>query len=93
MLFTSDDAPDAEVEPQLRRQIVAYAGQCKLPAVALVTRQASEQDVLCSDPRLVACVLTQASLRVYLRDKEPNLSQLQRDRQLILVLTSQESSQ
>ena len=33
----------------------------------------------------VASLLTQAAARVYLRDKEPNLSYLKRDRNFILV--------
>lgn len=84
-LFTADEVPEADVEARLRQEILAYAAGCGLPTVALVTRQASQSDTVCMDPRKVACLLTQASSRVYLRDKEPNLSYLRRDRQLILV--------
>ena len=91
-LFTGDEVPEADVERRLRREILAYAAGCGLPAVALVTRQASECDTLCADPRTVACLLTQASSRVYLRDKEPNLSYLRRDREFILVVDLRELS-
>lgn len=91
-LFTDDEVPEADVERRLRREILAYAAVSGLPAVALVTRQASECDTVCADPRTVACLMTQASARVYLRDKEPNLSYLQRDRELILVVDPREFS-
>lgn len=90
-LFTEEPVPAADVEHRLRREILIYAATAGLPPAALVLEQAAAKDLVCDDPRLIVCVLSQASRRVYLRDKEPNLSQLFLDRSLV-VLASPESS-
>lgn len=91
-LFTAERVAAQEVESRLRREILAYAAAAGLPQAALVTQQATGADVVCEDRRLVVCLLAQSSHVVYLRDKQPNLSQLFGPRSLILLAAPESSS-
>lgn len=91
-LFTTEPVAVETVESRLRREILAYAATAGLPQAALVTRQSTSADVVCEDPRLIVCLLAQSSHNIYLRDKEPNLSQLLTERSLILLAFPESSA-
>ena len=75
---SSDDA--------LRRMIETRARELPLPPAVAVTGQACDEDTVCTDLVTIATVLAKSSSRVYLRDKEPNLSSIVAGRRLVLLL-------
>jgi hypothetical protein len=70
----------------LRRLIETQASELPLPAAVAVTGQAREGDTECTDLATIVTVLAKSSSRVYLRDKEPNLSSIANGRRLILLV-------
>jgi hypothetical protein len=77
-----------QAEAELRRRLNEHAGSLSLPPAVVVTDTGRVGDVVCEDPLTVLTVLTKSSNHVYLRDKEPNLQALRRDRRVILVVTA-----
>jgi hypothetical protein len=70
----------------LRTLIEARARELPLPPAVAITQQAREGDTECDDLITIVTVLAKSSSRVYLRDKEPNLSAIVAGRRLVLLL-------
>ncbi len=70
----------------LRNLIDAHAKAMQLPAVALVTDRAEPEDEQCCDFLSVITVQAKSSARIYLRDKVPNLDQIQSGRRIIVII-------
>ena len=78
---SSDDA--------LRRLIETRARELPLPPAVAVTGQTRDGDTECTDLITIATVLAKSSSRVYLRDKEPNLSSIVIGRRLVLLVPTE----
>lgn len=78
----SRDTADLE----LRAKIEAHALALPLPAAVAVDGQSRNGDTECTDLLTIITILAKSSSRVYLRDKEPNLSSIVAGRRLILLL-------
>jgi hypothetical protein len=70
----------------LRRLIETRAKELPLPAAVAITGQTRKGDSECTDLATIVTVLAKSSSRVYLRDKEPNLSSIAKGRRLILLV-------
>ena len=75
--------PAAEAE--LRRRVNEHAARLPLPPAALIADSADEAGLV-NDLLAVYAVLAKSSDRVYLRDKEPNLSRITPGRRVVLRL-------
>jgi hypothetical protein len=73
-------------EEALRRLIETRARELPLPPAVAITGQARDGDTECADLITIATVLAKSSSRVYLRDKEPNLSSIVVGRRLVLLV-------
>ena len=76
----------AASDEEMRALLNSYAATLPLSPVAAVTDQACSGDALCTDLVTVATVLAKSSSRVYLRDKEPNLSCIVPGRRVVLIV-------
>jgi hypothetical protein len=70
----------------LRRLIETRARELPLPPAVAVTDRARVGDTECTDLATIVTVLAKSSSRVYLSDKEPNLSSIVAGRRLILLV-------
>jgi hypothetical protein len=70
----------------LRRLIETRARELPLPPAVALTGQARDGDAECTDLVTIVTVLAKSSSRVYLRDKEPNLSSVVAGRRLVLLV-------
>ena len=70
----------------LRRLIETRARELPLPPAVAVTGQERVGDTECTDLLTIVTVLAKSSSRVYLRDKEPNLSSIVSGRRLVLLI-------
>ena len=70
----------------LRRLIESRARELPLPPAVAITGQARDGDAECTDLVTIVTVLAKYSSRVYLRDKEPNLSSIIAGRRLVLLI-------
>jgi hypothetical protein len=59
------------------------------PPAALVTDRATGRERVVTDLLSVCTVLSKSSGRLYLRDKEPNLSGIRRSRRLVLLISKE----
>jgi hypothetical protein len=76
---------DAEAEAELRRQVNEHAERLALPPAVLVARKADGAETV-DDLLAIYAVLAKSSDRVYLRDKEPNLANIEPGRRVVLRL-------
>ena len=76
---------DAGAEAELRRRVNEYATRLALPPAAIITDAAEGAEPV-DDLLAVYAVLAKSSDRVYLRDKEPNLSRIEPGRRVVLRL-------
>ena len=76
---------DAAASAELHRRVNECAVQLALPPAVLVTDAADAAEPV-DDLLAVYAVLAKSSDRVYLRDKEPNLSRITRGRTVVLRL-------
>jgi hypothetical protein len=70
----------------LRGLIETRARELPLPPAVAITSQFRGGDTWCTDLLTIVTVLAKSSSRVYLRDKEPNLSSIVAGRRLILLV-------
>jgi hypothetical protein len=70
----------------LHTLIEARARELPLPPAVAITAQARVGNTDCTDLVTIITVLAKSSARVYLRDKEPNLSAIIAGRRLVLLL-------
>jgi hypothetical protein len=70
----------------LRRLIETRAKELPLPPAVAITGQVRDGDMDCKDLITIVTVLAKSSSRVYLRDKEPNLSSIIVGRRLLLLV-------
>ena len=66
----------ADAEGELRRKLNEHAQTLALPPVALVADHAGPEDLYADGLLDICTVLAKSSGRVYLRDKEPNLTKI-----------------
>jgi hypothetical protein len=95
LLALLDGAPwpaDQDADAELRRRLNAHALALALPGAAPVLDRAGPGDPACAELLDVLTVLAKSSAHVYLRDKEPNLSAIRRDRRVVLLLPPDGSS-
>jgi hypothetical protein len=78
---TSDEA-----ERELRRRLDRHAATLPYPGAALVGGRPQDATKYNGDFLTTCAILAKSSARVYLRDKEPNLGNLQGGRVLLLQL-------
>jgi hypothetical protein len=76
---------DATAGAELRRRVNEYAARLTLPPAVLVMDTADGADPV-DDLLAVYAVLAKSSERVYLRDKEPNLTRIEPGRRVVLRL-------
>jgi hypothetical protein len=76
---------DGQAEAELRRRVNEHAARLPLPPAALVA-DASESSESVDDLLAICAVLAKSSDRVYLRDKEPNLSRIEPGRRVVVRL-------
>lgn len=76
----------ASADQQLRQVIETRALALPLPPAVAVTGQSRDGDTECTDLVTIVTLLAKSSSRVYLRDKEPNLSSIVAGRRLVLLL-------
>ncbi len=74
------------LDQALRRLIESRARELPLPPAVALTGQARDGDAECTDLVTIVTVLAKSSSRVYLRDKEPNLSSVVAGRRLVLLV-------
>ena len=74
-----------EAEEELRRRVNEHAAQLSLPSAAVLAGSAEGAEPV-DDLLTVYTVLAKSSDRVYLRDKEPNLSTIRPGRAVVLRL-------
>lgn len=60
-----------------------------LPAAAVLADRAEDGDERCNDLLSVVTVLAKSSGHVYLRDKTPNLNQIQPGRRVVLIIPNE----
>ena len=77
--------PD-DAQRNLRRRIDSHAHTLQLPAAALVVDRVEPGDERCRDLLSIVTVLAKSSSCVYLRDKVPNLNQIQPGRRIVLLV-------
>jgi hypothetical protein len=70
----------------LRRLIETRAKELPLPPAVAITDQSRGGDTECTDLVTIVTIVAKSSSRVYLRDKEPNLSWVVAGRRLILLV-------
>jgi hypothetical protein len=75
-----------DVQLTLRQRIDERAQTLQIPAAVLVTDRVERGDERCSDLLSIITVLAKSSSRVYLRDKVPNLNQIQPGRRVVLIV-------
>lgn len=84
---------DAEAEAELRQRVNESAARLPFPPAVIVAGQEDGADPV-DDLLTVYTVLAKSSDRVYLRDKEPNLTRIHPGRRVVLRLpeTNREKS-
>ncbi len=81
--------PSDDAERELRRRIDAHALTLPLPAATVLTDRAEDGDERCNDLLSIITVLAKSSGHVYLRDKTPNLNQIQPGRRVVLLVPAE----
>jgi hypothetical protein len=76
---------DGEAEAELRRRVNEHAARLPFPPAVLVAPKAHGPETI-DDLLAICAVLAKSSDRVYLRDKEPNLTRIQPGRRVVLQL-------
>jgi hypothetical protein len=74
----------AEAEAELRRRINSCAATLPYPAAVLISDRTAGAVAAPEDLLTVCTVVAKSSSQVYLRDKEPNLANLQSERTVVL---------
>lgn len=82
--YSSRSAATADLE--LRELIEARARALPLAPAVAISAQTRDGDTECADLATIITVLAKSSSRVYLRDKEPNLSSISAGRRLVLLM-------
>jgi hypothetical protein len=82
-----------EAERELRRRLDEHAATLPYPAAVLVSDRAAGAEDGPADMLTVCAVLAKSSGRVYLRDKEPNLANIRKDRVVVLQIPIQDARQ
>ncbi|MCE5307504.1 MAG: hypothetical protein LLG20_07665 [Acidobacteriales bacterium] len=82
-----------QAECELRRRLNEHAAILPYPAALLVTDKAGDGAECFTDLLTVCTVLAKSSHRVYLRDKEPNLSNLRAGSAVALQFPAPEGKQ
>jgi hypothetical protein len=79
-----------DAERELRRRLNEHAAKLPYPAAVIVCDHAAGAECGPADLLTVCTVLAKSSGQVYLRDKEPNLSGIRKDRVVVLQIPDQE---
>lgn len=79
-----------EAGSELRRRLHAHAARLPFPAAVLVSSHGACAGDGSADLLTVCAVLAKSSGKVYLRDKEPILAKIRKDRVVVLHIPEQE---